>query len=1538
MEAINLFLKGLKNTLDYLMFDGQSWTFPTDYIRVLNIDRHGYAATFVQGNTNPLTFNGEEYSLPTGFKFVGQTVCENVCYVFSTKIVGGVKTGQIGCFPSPEVTGNGTSVSKIFTGWGTVRTYKPLCNLSFGGIATDMTTSEFNFDGTILSVESNVTYDSSVNLIFVDGVNPDRIINTGFNTFTGVSTGTVFTEDQFANKILLLPQSNSGTNIALSTITNNGNLKYGNYIVMLRYLTIDFNKTSFIAETRAIQIYEGTDVGATTQGGDFAKNSDKQINLYVTNLDTNYPYYELVYIRYYSDVLSPIQYEIQQVNNYFLISNAYPVINDCNNVIPITLGEILSGNTGEITSKAILQLENRLWRANLTSAKIYDQRLIEFAKRVLPFTKVTEIDAIYDVNAPASYDNADEQYKDYNKTYGKKGYFGGEIYCFTIKYKFKNGLESDAYPIRGISNFNALTALISDYTDIGTTVLPSYTLSHPTENFNGIYQFPSRNIDPSINTSGTIDTYYLYQNNMVRVLGLILEFSKAIAYLNAHTADKNWFNDNVQSVVICRAERKKMLEYQGLSMSLASNQQGVSTISWDCSYVISADRKNNNTWHISSPESANYYPGEYFPYDETDINQDESNFWGLGTSLTITSKVNSIDECLMPIYRGYVPMAMNFKSGSNYRSVCFLDRCKLVNDYYGIYCPDIIFNNNQFSNNITHVQSVGRTLDTDLDYWSQHNAYNYVYVRPEYDMDVVYGSYINTYEDPLLCKTRMIGEKLPVSPTSTNTPFELKKCINIAEGDDQETNTSRFIGIHADDDNTEDIFNRSIYVLPYLALKKTDDTLDNNLSIVNLYSQNPLSLSSEDFKTFYNINAIEFYEITDRFIIDTSLVSPTIKYVYSGDCFVQRVFIKQQWWVSSGVILGGNDGSVGSSYDLSYPSRNPNAASHPYTSDQINYGHGKILSFITENTCNVAMRYDNIANSNSYYPLNYTDTYWSVKPSDKGYMESFLLNNGYNVSLGLKSCYAINFNQPFFTLRYPTRIRYSAINTIGSFIDGYRIWDVDAYRDFELADGEIISLATLHKNLISFQKTSINQHFINEQEQKADITTGKMVIGLGDILSKQRKQLTIGGCQHAKAVVTTPNAIYCVDYLKKGIWEITGASSMSGTIILGAKEISIEKEVDAYLKDVLESLSGDVDMKGMLVDDPFNGIGIVCGYDPKYKEVLFTFLNATLRTDNSNIFVNSEQLYGNQLWEPLTPYYQYAIVKYEDSLYYKALFTNIDNNPIPGTNNVWVKIDINDAVFFEVGLEVNIGDLIYTCVYKDPEQGVIVVSPIHLTINSETIIDDFFIDNTDRRYIGYNYVISHCVEDNSETLVYNETLKQFTSVYPYGTYYWWNVNNDLYSIAPTNYYSTGKISKHNQGEILTFWKNNKTAVLSWIINGMSDKENAQSFAKRFDSFDIVCTKESEVYNVQLDFNTIEYRTDGQHSLQPFTTDGVSFWRDPVWLENKWHIPIDLSQETGIEYQVDSSMKGNYLKVTLSYKNKNIGYIKEVITNFQISFS
>ena len=299
MEAINLFTKGLKNTIDPILFDSQSWTFPTMNIRIMNMKGQGFVVTYMDGNTNPNTFYGEEFSITEHFRIVGVCEYNGIAYILSWN--ESTSEGEIGCFPSPAISGTGTT--EAFNGYtpNIVRTYSPLLNFHDNPHSSNrFRTSLFGFDGSIINCFARLDFDDSVNIYMVDYINQDRVINSGF-TQSGVSTIRHYDDVSFQSITPLQPITQGLATIDLNDVIQGGSLKYGNYFVFLRYLTDTFDKTTFVLQSRCIQVYDGTLDVIYAEGGFFDKYSNKKIRLTLTNLDTTYKYYELAYIRYYSD-------------------------------------------------------------------------------------------------------------------------------------------------------------------------------------------------------------------------------------------------------------------------------------------------------------------------------------------------------------------------------------------------------------------------------------------------------------------------------------------------------------------------------------------------------------------------------------------------------------------------------------------------------------------------------------------------------------------------------------------------------------------------------------------------------------------------------------------------------------------------------------------------------------------------------------------------------------------------------------------------------------------------------------------------------------------------------------------------------------------------------------------------------------------------------------------------------------------------------------------------------------------------------------
>ena len=1526
MEQLNLFTKGLKNTMDPTLFDNESWTFPTMNIRVINKEMQGFIVTYYNGATNDDTFFGEEFQLSEGFFIVGACQLNGIAYIFSWD---GSSNGEVGCFPSPNI--NGTGTAEDFAGYtnNIVRKYSPLLNFSTNS-SNRFRTPLFNFNGNIINCFAREIYDGSVNLFFVDNFNVDRVINSGFDK-EGFTTGKKYTEDNFYSTIPLdMVSPNSMPIITDIAIEQGGDLKYGNYFVFIRYSTEDFNKTKFLTQSRAIQVYNGDDTASGAQGGFFDKQSNKKIVLTLSNLDVTYKYYELGVVRYYSDGNNPVQHETFLYDRYFDITNTIAEITYNDKITPLTDGELLTVTPKDVVSKAIIQNENIAFKANITEKNKHDDRLAEFAKRVLLFTKteftedkkIEQVD-ISDTNYNTTNLSELMEHKDYELTYDGASYFGGEIYAFGLVFGFDDGQETDVYPVRGINNVYGTIVNDTYYTDIDINPVLN---SVKGENYNGIYRFPMRNV------AG----YNIYEDDNICHLKIDFYFQKAIEYIRDN--DNGWW-DTIKYIRFVRTERRKLLLFQSLSMGLAySNKLAVGHNTSECSYPLLSPSIPSAAlvyppWH----SDALYYKPNRFAYGE---NWD--GFWGM-SSVRETSPDTLNKQLHIPLYRGYVPRISKFEDYTKN----YVERMGLIYGKYALYSPDVFLCGNKFDDSkITYLYPIAKTILFDGknidDVWHHKSLKPFYpivigghgYTFPRFTHASVNKKYHQTDYNKQEVSCKFVGN---VDNNTSDNSILLSGNELINDANDY-SSPSGHLFFYNDDDNYGS--NRALRVMPYIAAIVKNKQLGDeegfnhmNLNIVNAYSSDPFDVTGDSFTNFYNIDAEKYKEIgtTTPFSIvredDYYSLSFTnenwTKSLGGGDCFVQRTYFKQMSQKCSSIHLNpGGD----TDYELGCEYMNDTALDNPDDGFFRNlYNFGLIISIITENSVNTAMRNDDITTSKTYFPKNKDDVCWAIKPHTNQYIESFFMNHGYNQILTGREWVLYNRLAPYNVTKRPTRIRHSATYTPGSFYDGYRTWNVDAFKDYDINEGEINALATSNGILISIQRNTANQHYTNQKQQKAEINTGEMIVGIGPILAQDVRKLDFGTI-HQNSVITTPQAIYGVDFLKRCIWRISLQSTQSGGAVLAQENISLSKEVNTWLDELLDTYYTKTDITRVLTDLPHQNIGIVSGYDALYNEVYFTFLTNDT-TGDCDTYVISRL--ADFVWDDKTLYTEFQICSYNGMFYYSS---NSDTNQEPGVSNAWISFKQSDLTLIEQGSEINVGQFVYDsciegsfgyisnqhCIY-DPTGTVITELPIIGSLSELSV--------TVRKEV-VNRLQIKCACDNSKTIVFNEKTQQFMSMSDVKSHLYFNIMTDTYSSSPTGLYNNTNVYRHNQGSLLNIYQKQRTACISFVINGLSQQENTKVFNKIFQSI-FINSGETPFYKV-------EYITDKQQSEIGFITG--QYWSDPEYLENKWQLPIIIADSGNGEYPQDSSLSGHYMIVTLYYNSQNYSYIKDILSNFNITFA
>ena len=564
----NTFEGGINQDIDIALTKGNTILY-TENVKIISSENTNYIVTNIKGTT----LVG---SLKPNYWCKGVRVSNNIAYIVSSEIINGVPTGrgEIGSFPSPDYsTGNITNDYRPF------KNYKGDTDL-FPEYNGELNSIYFNFkDKVRLEVEIQQEYDGSVNVIFTDGINPIRIINSGFSK-TGTKyklierVGTKDTnkyDKNTWNSVMSLVQNYSTlSQVELKDVVSGGSLISGNYTFFFRFSTAEKNKTDIICQTFPISIYSGNSLTGsnTIKGG--VNNSNKSIILSLSGLDTSYAFIHVDYI---------LENGVDTV--YKSIVDDYP-INGTELDITISGGEnsVESSNeeVGQLVSvfdyaKTITQIQNRLIPANVGKSERNYTLLRKFAAYIIPKFIQVPVEAKHTqgisgmeesevLSTTSSFGNGRSWnigYANIKNNYLRRGYWGGETYSFGIRFIYKDLTVSPVFPTFGYDDQLGSTTFTLDSTlkteinnliDGNTSGYDSLS----TKNINGVYRFPTRTCSSS--------------NSLVSGNGLnTYAISFDIPDLDTILLDSTSILDEVVGVEFVRSERIKDCLFQGVGLA-----------------------------------------------------------------------------------------------------------------------------------------------------------------------------------------------------------------------------------------------------------------------------------------------------------------------------------------------------------------------------------------------------------------------------------------------------------------------------------------------------------------------------------------------------------------------------------------------------------------------------------------------------------------------------------------------------------------------------------------------------------------------------------------------------------------------------------------------------------------------------------------------------------------------------------------------------------------------------------------------------------
>lgn len=519
IETIHTFENGVRKDVAPQRQDGQHLT-GLNNMRLLEVDGKGLVLVSIDGNENT-------FSLTPGFAPLGHVVYNGIAYIFSFD-------------PSKDETEVGTYPSPLDgCGGGFEHVYKPLNNWNGTqdpetGIAREpFRTTLFNHRcDAQLEVKARISWDDSLELFFVDGINPIRHINTGFHHRTGVCNDRMFWTGSFPNKVNVFFETCGHPIRTGLQLLPGGELQAGNFYFYGRYATADLNKTSFLFEIGPIQVtQDDLSTGITLDGDAGLVVTNKSVEFTLVNFDTSYPYMEFGFV-YYHDTTQ----EVRLIDKRFDIPQSGPMtvlITGTETIVDLTLAELIRKKNSADVALTIDIVNNCLAGGNWSEQVLPLNDMRALAQQLIikpadpgqmPFIEDAQPGMGVGVNGTEPY-----QYKDYRNTLDLVGHFRGETYPFAMVFVFKNGKRSRPIVMRG---YDA-------WMDPGITQ----------PNTKGILRMPS-------NMNAGYAYYQRFQNGDWRPKPLGVRID------NTGIALPQWAVDNVCGFYVVRGERKANLVYQ----------------------------------------------------------------------------------------------------------------------------------------------------------------------------------------------------------------------------------------------------------------------------------------------------------------------------------------------------------------------------------------------------------------------------------------------------------------------------------------------------------------------------------------------------------------------------------------------------------------------------------------------------------------------------------------------------------------------------------------------------------------------------------------------------------------------------------------------------------------------------------------------------------------------------------------------------------------------------------------------------------------
>ena len=396
--------------------------------------------------------------------------------------------------------------------------YQPLFNLlKEDGRLSYFSTDKLNFDlNHEVDIETQDSYDGSVNLILNDDKNIPRLINSRFSV---AEDSTYIIPDHDGNKDTNLYQEedlNVDTflqktisripKITFNGLNLGGRLPCGMYHFYFTFCDNDGNETDFVGESSAVAVHIGNinDPYSIRMGME-NETTDKCVMFNISNIDNSYDFVKVYYTRSTSGM------EGQDISMTFEIIEKFPILNSDNTDVIIygtektrNIDDSIINQQFEYCSKSKSQTicQNRLFLGNTWKQNIDYELLREASLLICPSIDQSSKNniGIMDNNYVDLTSDTDRAFGYYNakNIYYRTGYWPEEYYRFGVVYILNDFTLSPVFNVRGIDLIQfgenkEPSAEYTSYNDDGYLLKEDGKVDYTQNNF-GVTRIPNKDL------------------------------------------------------------------------------------------------------------------------------------------------------------------------------------------------------------------------------------------------------------------------------------------------------------------------------------------------------------------------------------------------------------------------------------------------------------------------------------------------------------------------------------------------------------------------------------------------------------------------------------------------------------------------------------------------------------------------------------------------------------------------------------------------------------------------------------------------------------------------------------------------------------------------------------------------------------------------------------------------------------------------------------------------------------------------------------